>query len=69
MLMTARRLTFPFPYSIVQVLLGILLSAVLLAPSQQAFAAEFNIEADSKSLTDIELNLKRKRYDEKKLKE
>jgi small-conductance mechanosensitive channel len=42
---------------------------VLLAPSQQVFAAEFDIEAASKSLTDIELILKRQRYDEKKLKE
>ena len=69
MLKTARRLTFPFPYSIVQVLLGIMLCLVLLASSQPAFAAEFDIEAASKSLTDIELILKRKRYDEKKLKE
>ena len=69
MLMTARRLTFPFPYSIAQVLVGILLSAVLLGSSQQVFAAEFDIEAAAKSLTDIELILKRQRYDEKKLKE
>jgi small-conductance mechanosensitive channel len=52
-----------------QMLLGIVLSFLLLAPSQPSFAAEFDIEAASKNLTDIELILKRQRYDEKKLKE
>jgi small-conductance mechanosensitive channel len=52
-----------------QMLLGIVLSFLLLAPSKPSFAAEFDIEAASKSLTDIELILKRQRYDEKKLKE
>ncbi len=50
-------------------LLAGLLSLLLLAPSQTAFAAEFDIEATDKTLSEFETLLKRKRYDEKKLKE
>ena len=56
-------------YSTVQVLMGMLLSVVLLLPLQSAHAADYDIDAASKSLTDIENILKRQRYNEKKLKE
>lgn len=57
------------PYSLMQVLVGVLLLVVFLAPSHTTFAADFDVEATSKSLTDIEQVLTRKRYDEKKLRE
>jgi potassium efflux system protein len=70
MLMALRRLTSLSPNGTVHVLLlGMLLSVALLIPSLPAFAADFNIEAASKSLTDIERILKQQRYNEKKLKE
>ena len=52
-----------------QVLMGIILSVVLLVPAQLVFAADFDIEAASKSVTNIERTLKRKAYNEKKLKQ
>jgi small-conductance mechanosensitive channel len=49
--------------------MGMLLSVFLLLPLQSTHAADFDIDAASKSLTDIERILKRQRYNEKKLKE
>ena len=64
-----RRVSSPFLDSIMHVLIGIMLSVVFIAPNQAAFAAEFDIDAASKSLTDIERLLEQKRYNEKTLKE
>lgn len=55
--------------STVQVLLGMVLSVFLLLPSQPALAADLDIEALSKTVTDVERTLARKRYDVKTLKE
>ena len=46
-----------------------LLSVLLLLPPQTAAAEDFDIDAAANSLTDIEQQLKRERYDEKNLKQ
>ena len=46
-----------------------MVSVLLLLPPQAVLAADFEIEAVNKTLTNIEYLLKRKQYDEKKLKE
>ena len=52
-----------------RMLLAGMLSFLLLLPAQTVCAEDLDIEAASKSLTEIEQLIKRKRYDEKKLKE
>lgn len=52
-----------------RIVLVSLLSLLLLLPAQTVDAKDFDIDAASKSLTEIERLIKHKRYDEKKLRE
>ena len=59
----------PSFFSAMQVLIGIVLCVFLLGPSQPALAADLDTESLSKTVTDVERTLARKRYDVNTLKE